>query len=245
MALEAKGCSVAILKDVPKLQTQPIREVVYEHLRKAIVSGELAADTSFTDQEVADEFGISRTPVREAVQKLESAGYIERVPMRGNRVRGLSPLELAYSFSVRKAIETLAVRYAALNIAEADLERLASLISKAEAFLAESRGDEGLAEYYAILKSFNEIVFKASGSPHLAELIWAQRELFDRYRVMRDVVSRRPHKSLERRRGLYAALRARDPEAASAIWAENLAESFATWREVSGYAKELEPFRFL
>jgi len=236
---------VALLKNAPKLQTLPIRDVVYEHLRKAIVSGELAAGTTFTDQEVADDFGISRTPVREAVQKLESAGYIERVPMRGNKVCSLSPLELAYSFSVRKALETLAVRYAALNIGKGELERLAALLAKAETFLEGPRGEEGLEEYYAILRSFNEIVFEASGSPRLAELIWAQRELFDRYRVMRDVVSRRPRKSLERRKALYAALEARDAEAAAAIWAENLAESFATWRDSGGHAKELERFRFL
>ena len=236
---------MAVLKDAPKLQQPPMRDLVYEHIRKAIVSGELTVGTMFTDQEIADEFGISRTPVREAVQKLESGGYIERVPMQGNRVCGFSPLELAYSFSIRKALETLALRYAALNISEEELEELASLLARGEEALSRSPDGAGLEEYFALIKRFNEVAFGACGSAHLLELIWSQRELFDRYRVMRDVVTHRARQSLERRRSLYGALKRRDPEEASRIWAENLRESYSIWQESNGLAEELVDFRFL
>ena len=110
---------MGLLKDIPELRTPPIRDIIYERLRKAIVQGELKADSYFNDHEISEEFGVSRTPIREAVQKLESDGYIERVPMKGYRVCGLSTHELAHCFSIRKALETLAVRYSALYMGTA------------------------------------------------------------------------------------------------------------------------------
>ncbi|HQL84895.1 MAG TPA: GntR family transcriptional regulator, partial [Rectinema sp.] len=82
---------MSLLQEVPDLHIQPMREVIYERLRKAIVLGELQPDSYFTDADIAHEFGVSRTPAREALQKLESNGYIERVPKKGNRILGISP----------------------------------------------------------------------------------------------------------------------------------------------------------
>ena len=233
-----------LLKNVPELRTKPMRDVIYEHLRKAIIRGELKADATFTDGEIADEYGVSRTPVREAVQKLEAEGYIERVPMRGNRICSVSPYELANSFAIRKALETLAVRYAAVRIADEELDRMHTLLTEADAAFAEYAGDELLDRFFPIVKKFNKITFEACGSERLAELVWAQREVFDRYMVMRIILPNRINKSLSRRKLLYEALAAHDPERAAAVWTEHLDESFDIWREKSGYAKELEDFQF-
>ncbi len=233
-----------LLKNVPELRTKPMRDIIYEHLRKAIVRGELKADSTFTDGEIADEYGVSRTPVREAVQKLEAEGYIERVPMKGNRVCSVSPYELANSFAIRKALETLAVRYAALRITDEELDAMRELLMEADAVFAGFSGDELLDGFFRIVKKFNKIAFEACGSDRLTELVWAQRELFDRYMVMRIILPNRINKSLSRRKLLYEALASHDPERAAAVWTEHLDESFVIWREKSGYAKELEEFRF-
>lgn len=233
-----------LLKNVPELRTKPMRDIIYEHLRKAIVRGELKADSTFTDGEIADEYGVSRTPVREAVQKLEAEGYIERVPMKGNRVCSVSPYELANSFAIRKALETLAVRYAALRITDEELDAMRELLLEADAVFAGFSGDELLDRFFPIVKKFNKIAFEACGSDRLTELVWAQREIFDRYMVMRIILPNRINKSLSRRKLLYEALAAHDPERAAAVWTEHLDESFVIWREKSGYAKELEEFRF-
>lgn len=232
------------LKDVPDLHTQPMRDIIYEHLRKAIVQGDLKADTYFTDAEIADEFGVSRTPVREAVQKLEMGGYIERIPMRGNRVRGLSPMELAHSFGIRKSLEVLAVRYAAVRITDAELKELKSLVGSAEEAIATQPAEQRLETIFPLVKSFNEIAFQACKSEHLTALIWAEREIFDRYRVMRVVLPNRLERSIARRRSLCEAFCARDPERAAAIWIEHLNESYTIWREKSGFGEQLKDFIF-
>ena len=233
-----------LLKNVPDLRTKPMRDIIYEHLRKAIVRGELKADSTFTDGEIAEEFGVSRTPVREAVQKLEADGYIERVPMKGNRVCGISPYELAHSMAIRKALETLAVRYAALRITADELLRLEELLAQADSVFTQYIGDELLERFFPIVKSFNHTVFEACRSTSLSAIIWAQREIFDRYRVMRIILPNRIHKSLSRRKDLYAALRDGDPDRACAVWTDHLNESFTIWRDKPGYGKELEGFTF-
>lgn len=235
---------MGLLKDIPELRTPPIRDIIYERLRKAILQGELKADSYFNDHEISEEFGVSRTPIREAVQRLESDGYIERVPMKGYRVCGLSTQELAHCFSIRKALETLAVRYTALYITEAQLGELGEILRLAEEALSRLQGDKLLDEIMPLVKRYNEITFNACGSERLTELVWSLREVFDRYRVMRVVLPNHVELSLSRRRALYEAFRARDPERAAGIWAAHLDESFGIWREKSGRAEELKDFRF-
>jgi len=235
---------MSLLKEVPDLRAKPMRDVIYEHLRKAIVYGELKAETYFTDAEIAEEFSVSRTPAREALQKLESNGYIERVPMKGNRVLGISPYELAHSFTIRKALETLAVKYSAARVTEDELTAMAEVLAQLDVIRVTLSGEKLLESLFPLIKQFNELAFAACKSSRIQEAVWAQREIFDRYRVMRLVLPNRVNKSINRRRDLYNAFRAHDPITASEIWAEHLDESFVIWREKSGYAEQLKDFQF-
>ena len=236
---------MGILKNIPELRAQPMREIIFDHIREAIVRGELATDTAFTDAEIAAEFGVSRTPAREALQKLESGGYIERIPMKGNRVCGLSAYELAHCFAIRKAVETLAVQYSATRIADPELDALANTLDRIEEANATLEGNQLLEQLFPLIKQFNEIVFGACKSTKLLETVWVQREIFDRYRVMRLVLPEHLERSIFHRRALFEAFKNHDPGQARAIWAENLDESFVIWREKSGFAQQLEDFRLL
>lgn len=235
---------MGILTGIPDLRAQPMREIIFERLKKAIVGGELPVGAQFTDAEIAEEFGVSRTPAREALQKLENNGYIERVPMKGNRVRGLSAYELAHCFAIRKALETLAVRYSASRIQEADIAELESLLGQIEKARLSLSGEALLAQFFPLIKRFNEVAFGACKSEKILESVWAQREIFDRYRVMRLVLPDHIDRSVLHRKELCKAFRRHDPEGASAVWAENLDESFAIWREKSGFADQLKDFIF-
>jgi DNA-binding FadR family transcriptional regulator len=146
--------------------------------------------------------------------------------------------------AIRKALETLAVRYAALRITADELLRLEELLAQADSVFTQYIGDELLERFFPIVKSFNHTVFEACRSTSLTAIIWAQREIFDRYRVMRIILPNRIHKSLSRRKDLYAALRDGDPDRACAVWTDHLNESFTIWRDKSGYGKELEGFTF-
>ncbi|HWP69174.1 MAG TPA: FCD domain-containing protein, partial [Rectinemataceae bacterium] len=170
--------------------------------------------------------------------------YIERVPMKGNRVRGLSAYELAHCFAIRKALETLAVRYSASRIQEADIAELENLLGQIEKARSSLSGETLLAQFFPLIKRFNEVAFGACRSEKILENVWAQREIFDRYRVMRLVLPDHIDRSILHRKELCKAFMRHDSEGASAVWAENLDESFAIWREKSGFADQLKDFIF-
>jgi len=235
---------MGMLKNIPELKTPPIRDIIYERLRKAIIESELKAGDTFTDNEIAEEFGVSRTPIREAVQKLESEGYIKQVTMKGYQVCGFSPLELAHCFAMRKALESLAVRYTCIYIDEAGLAELNGLLGRIELAFTQQQGDKLVEEVIPLVKRYNEVVFNNCGSERLEELIWSTREIFDRYRVNRIVLPNHVELSLSRRRDLYNAFVARDPEKAAEVWSLHLEDSFRIWCEKSGHGAELKDFRF-
>lgn len=220
---------MALLANVPEIKFKPIREVVYEHLRDAIVRGQLAPGTHFTDSQIAEEFRISRTPVREAVQKLEAEGLIKRTPMKGNVVTGLSPLELVQIFAIRKALESEAVQYAAFLRTDQDLAAMREVLDQAQYILKTLSGTKCIDAYVPLAGKFNRALFEAAHSSRLTSLIWTHRELLDRYRVVRAVITRRIDESLQTREQLYRHIADGNSEAAGALWARHIDGSYRIW----------------
>jgi DNA-binding GntR family transcriptional regulator len=93
-------------------------------LHARVLSGELPSGTRLRQEALAEEFGVSRTPVREALRKLQADGLIELQPNRGAVVRGLSPREIRDAYEVRAALEALAARLAAERVTREQLDRL-------------------------------------------------------------------------------------------------------------------------
>ena len=107
---------------------QPLREVVAEALRDAIKSGTLAPGQRLMEIQLAEELGVSRTPVREAIRKLELEGYVVMMPRRGTYVANLSIRDVNDVFEIRTALDSLACALAAERITENELESLQRLL---------------------------------------------------------------------------------------------------------------------
>jgi DNA-binding GntR family transcriptional regulator len=93
-------------------------------LHARVLSGELPSGTRLRQEALAEEFGVSRTPVREALRKLQAGGLVELLPHRGAVVRGLSPREIRDAYEVRATLEALAAELAATRITRQQLTRL-------------------------------------------------------------------------------------------------------------------------
>ena len=89
---------------------KPLREVVSETLRQAIKDGVLKPGERLMEIQLADELGVSRTPIREAIRKLELEGFVVMVPRRGTYVADISLKDIAQVFEIRSALEELAGR---------------------------------------------------------------------------------------------------------------------------------------
>ena len=107
---------------------QPLREVVCETLRDAIRKGVLAPGERLMEIQLAEELGVSRTPVREAIRKLELEGYVIMMPRRGTYVANLSIRDVNEVFEIRTSLDSLASGLAAERITDEELEHLQRLL---------------------------------------------------------------------------------------------------------------------
>ncbi len=213
------------------------REVIYDYLRKAIIVGELASGTQLTDTDLAERFGVSRMPVREALRKLEAEGLVERKPGKGTVVTGITREEIAHIFAIRKAIEGLAVRYAARKITAGELDSLRDVVREAAEVKSQVPA-ENLAEALIPLAArYNRILIDVCRIPRLISLIWTHRDYLQQFSVVRVIITARLWKSFETRERLLGLLEARDEDGACALWQEHLDASFRSFFE----AIDMEP----
>ena len=103
---------------------KPLRDVVFETLRDAIIKQVLKPGERLMEIQLADEMGVSRTPVREAIRKLELEGLVVMVPRKGAYVAGVSMKDIHEVYEVRAALEMLAVSLAAERITDEELDAL-------------------------------------------------------------------------------------------------------------------------
>ena len=117
-----------IVKEFPSLETKTLRENVTNIIRNAIIEGTLPAESELNQAQLADQLGISRGPVREALGQLEQEGLIRNVPYKGVYVTSLTPHYVLELFSLRSVLEVFAVRQAIERLQPGDLERLRELV---------------------------------------------------------------------------------------------------------------------
>jgi DNA-binding GntR family transcriptional regulator len=156
------------MKDVivaPVRTFRPLSEEAYDALRAAILGGRLPPGARIVEADIARQMATSRSPVREAVRKLEHEGLLEYVPRRGTIVVGLSHDDVADAYQLRAHLEGYGARLAATRASEAQLARLLEMIERMRE-CASSHDLEGLV---AADVEFHRLVCDASGSPRLLQ----------------------------------------------------------------------------
>lgn len=157
---------------------KPLREIVFEHLREAIITGLLRPGERLMELQLAEEMGVSRTPVREAIRKLELEGLVIMVARRGAYVSDLSMRDIAETFEIRGALESLAAGLAAERIAPEELEQLErTLVS-----IGESMETSDIQRIVLLDEEFHAILFSASRNLRLSQIVSNLREQITRFR---------------------------------------------------------------
>lgn len=157
----------------------PIRKQVYEHLRNQILTRSIAPSSRLVEAQIAQELGISRTPVREALHLLEKDRFVESIPRVGYRVKKLAWNELDEIFEIRTINEMLACRWALEKIDAAGIRALEKNVDQTEKAIEKGRPES----FLNFDQEFHEILVRASGSQYLAELCQQLRRLMLRYRM--------------------------------------------------------------
>jgi DNA-binding GntR family transcriptional regulator len=157
----------------------PLRDVVFNTLREAILKGDLKPGERLMELQLAAKLGVSRTPIREAIRMLEQEGLAVTMPRKGAEVAKMTLKDMEDVLEIREALDELAVRIACAKISE---EQLARLIAVKEQFENSTRtGDvKRIAEADV---SFHDVIYEATDNPKLVTLLNNLREQVYRYRV--------------------------------------------------------------
>jgi len=157
----------------------PLRDVVFNTLRQAILKGELEPGERLMEIQLAERLGVSRTPIREAIRKLELEGLVLMVPRKGAEVASISEKSLREVLEVRRSLEELAIELACQKITQEQIQELEA----AEAVFAEAvqKGDPmTIAESD---ESYHDVIYQATGNGRLVQILNNLREQMYRYRL--------------------------------------------------------------
>ncbi|AEE90298.1 Transcriptional regulator, GntR family [Tepidanaerobacter acetatoxydans Re1] len=158
---------------------KPLRDLVFAAMREAILSGKLKPGERLMEVQLAEEMGVSRTPVREAIRKLELEGLVVMVPRKGAYVAGLTLKDVAEVFEIRSSLEGLAAALAADRITDEEVEALDNILKE----ISEAVGKGDIDKVIKKDGEFHQILFSASRNNRLAQMINNLKEQIDRFRV--------------------------------------------------------------
>ncbi|MEU8139923.1 GntR family transcriptional regulator [Streptodolium elevatio] len=144
-----------------------LRDQAYVELRERIIEGQYAAGHRLVEREIAEELGVSRIPVREAMQRLETEGFISIQPRKGAVVADFGPEDARHFFAVRESLEALAAGLAAEHGTDAELRALERILDRSRRAAEAGR----LREAVALNADFHQQIVDMSGNPLLKDLM--------------------------------------------------------------------------
>ncbi len=191
----------------------PLRDVVFNTLREAILKGDLEPGERLMEIALANRLGVSRTPIREAIRKLELEGLVVMIPRRGAQVASITKKDLQDVLEVRSSLEVLATELACERINAEQLDALKGALNRFEKVLGS--GDVSVIARADV--DFHDVIFSSTGNARLVQILNNLREQMYRYRLeyLKDFSSHA--RLLEEHRQLMEAIAARDQKNAAMI----------------------------
>ena len=157
----------------------PLRDVVFNTLREAILKGDLKPGERLMELQLASKLGVSRTPIREAIRMLEQEGLAVTTPRKGAEVAKMTLKDMEDVLEIREALDELAVRIACQKISDEQLKQLEDMKE-----LFEKSTQTGNVKKIAEADvTFHDVIYEATGNPKLVTLLNNLREQVYRYRV--------------------------------------------------------------
>lgn len=194
-----------------------LREKILEHIRDAIISGTLKAGSRVSEPELAERYGISRTPIREAFRQLESEGYLTVIPRRGAVVSEFSQKDIEDFYAIKSILEGYAARQACSRLTDKELTRLEANNSR----LAELAELKDIKTFVKVHNDFHETFIKAADNEKLRELITSVVTRFQRLRFMSLNLPGRMEIVIQEHAKIIEAFRRRDAKAAEMLVQKN------------------------
>lgn len=196
----------------------PLRDVVFNTLRQAILKGELVPGERLMEKQLAERMGVSRTPIREAIRKLELEGLVIMVPRKGAEVAKITEKDIRDVLEVRATLEALAVRLACEKMDSAGQERLIKLRDE----FAKAAMNHDVAKVIQKDVEFHDEIFNATNNDKLIHIVNNLREQIYRFRVK--YISRMQDYSMlvSEHEAIVSSILSKDKEKAEIIAVEHI-----------------------
>ena len=201
------------MRKKPIERHQTLREKILETIRDAILRGSLKPGERVSEPELAERFGISRTPIREAFRQLESEGYLQVIPRKGAVVASLSARDVEEFYAIKIILEGFAARMAAEKMSMRDIEKLEAINDK----LKKLADEEDVKNFFKIHDEFHEVFIKAAGNEKLLELINQLIMRFKRLRLASLSQPGRMNVSVQEHEQLIEAFKRHDGKTADSL----------------------------
>ena len=202
-------------------KTVSLADQVYEHLETDILSGKYERGEILTETKLCAEMGVSRTPVREALNRLIQDHIIEDTG-KGSIVLGITEKDVDDIFKVRRQLEVMVAGLAAENCTDESLDKLKDVLLLQEFYM-----EKGDAEQIKQMDSqFHYLMYETCGSTVFGDILIPLHKKIQKYRKNAVKSASRARASVEEHRGLYEALKARDKERAEAMALQHVENAY-------------------
>lgn len=159
---------------------KPLREVIFNTLREAIIVGELKPGERLMEVQLADKMGVSRTPVREAIRKLELEGLVDMLPRKGAHVADLSVKDIMDVLEVRSTLDGLASMLSAERITDEELKELEHAHAQFIHYVEKNNLQGSIKKDV----EFHDVIYRSSRNDKLIQIANNLREQIQRFRVI-------------------------------------------------------------
>ena len=195
-----------------------LRAVVFSDLEQAIINGEYRSGDSLSELMLSEKYGVSRTPVREALRQLELEGLVQLIPNKGAVVVGVSEKDIDDIYAVRIRIEGLAARLSAENATEDEIQALERLVDLQEFYLLKGKTDQ----LWQLDGEFHNTIFEASRNRPLRSMLSSFHSYISRARSNSMRSAHRAALSVEEHREILRAIAAHDGDTAERLMTEHI-----------------------
>lgn len=189
---------------------RPLRELVCENIRQAIIDGTFKPGERLMEIQLADEMGVSRTPVREAIRRLELEGFVVMIPRRGTYVADISIKDITEIYEVRISLDVLAAGLAAERITDEELETMNGYLREIARYVPSL----DMEKIVALDSAFHDVLYKASRNERLWSIIGNLREQLTGIRARSMSYPGRLVDTMNEHRDLLDSIASRDIERA-------------------------------
>lgn len=187
-----------------------LRGRVFNRLREDILAGKYKENEALKETTVSNEFGVSRTPVREAMRQLELEGLVNIIPNKGAVVMGITAQDIRDIYAIRSLLEGLCAKWAVSNLSDQRLEELEEIL-----YLSDFHASKGHYEQLLELDNrFHEALYVASNSRTLKHVLSDFHHYVQRVRRASLLTEERALKSIEEHRAIVEAIKAKDGDKA-------------------------------